>query len=182
MYRYRPAPEQRKYRAQILASGVSMPEALRAGDLLAAEWDVAADVWSVTSWSELNREGVEIEKEELRHPDRPARVPYVTQILGETHGPAVAVSDWMRAVPEQIRRWVPNTYVTLGTDGFGFSDTRPAARRFFNTDAESVVVAVLEGLANDGEIDKSVAAEAARRYKIDDVLAAPEQTSDPGVA
>ena len=88
----------------------------------------------------------------------------------------------MRAVPDQIRHWVPGTYVTLGTDGFGFSDTRPAARRFFNIDAESVVVAVLEGLARDGNIDESVAVEAARKYKIDDVMAAPKQTSDPGVA
>ena len=94
----------------------------------------------------------------------------------------VAVSDWMRAVPEQIRPWVPGTYVTLGTDGFGFSDTRPAARRYFNTDAESQVVAVLEALARDGEIDPSVPIAAARQYKIDDVQAAPEQTSDPGVA
>ena len=182
MYRYRPAPEKRSYQAQILASGVAMPEALRAAEMLADDWDVAADVWSVTSWNELNREGVGIQKEKLRHPDRPARVPYVTQMLDDTCGPAVAVSDWMRAVPEQIRPWVPSTYATLGTDGFGFSDTRPAARRYFNTDAESVVVAVLEGLANDGEIDKSVAVEAAGRYRIDDVLAAPEQTSDPGVA
>jgi pyruvate dehydrogenase E1 component len=182
MYRYHPAPERHSYTAQILASGVAMPSALKAAQMLARDWDVAADVWSVTSWNELNREGVEIEKEKLRYPDRPARVPYVTQMLGETSGPAVAVSDWMREVPEQIRPWVPNTYITLGTDGFGFSDTRPAARRYFNTDAESVVVAVLEGLANDGEIDQSVAVEAARRYKIDDVLAAPEQTSDPGVA
>ncbi len=182
IYRYRPAPEQRKHRAQILASGVSMPDALRAADLLAADWDVAADVWSVTSWGELNREGVDIEKETLRHPDHSPRVPYVTQVLGDASGPVVAVSDWMRAVPEQIRQWVPGTYVTLGTDGFGFSDTRPAARRFFNTDAESIAVAVLEGLARDGGIDKSVAVEAARRYQIDDVLAAPEQTSDPGVA
>jgi pyruvate dehydrogenase E1 component len=182
IYRYRPAPEQRKHRAQILASGVSMPDALRAADLLAVDWDVAADVWSVTSWGELNREGVEIEKETLRHPDHSPRVPYVTQALGDASGPVVAVSDWMRAVPEQIRRWVPGTYVTLGTDGFGFSDTRPAARRFFNTDAESIAVAVLEGLARDGNVDRSVATEAAHRYQIDDVLAAPEQTSDPGVA
>ena len=97
-------------------------------------------------------------------------------------GPVVAVSDWMRGVPEQIRPWVPGTYVTLGTDGFGFSDTRPAARRVFNTDAESQVVAVLEALARDGEIDPSVAVAAAREYRIDDVHAAPEQTSDPGVA
>ena len=182
IYRYRPAPEPRQYSAQILASGVSMPDALRAADLLAADWDVAADVWSVTSWGELNREGIEIEKERLRHPDHSPRVPYVTQALADARGPVVAVSDWMRAVSEQIRPWVPGTYITLGTDGFGFSDTRPAARRFFNTDAESIAVGVLEGLARDGEIDKSVAVEAARRYEIDDVLAAPEQTSDPGVA
>ena len=182
IYRYRPAPEQRKHRAQILASGVSVPDAVRAADLLAADWDVAADVWSVTSWGELNREGVEIEKETLRHPDHSPRVPYVTQALEDASGPVVAVSDWMRGVPEQIRQWVPGTYVTLGTDGFGFSDTRPAARRFLNTDAESIAVAVLEGLARDGDIDRSVTIEAARRYKIDDVLAAPEQTSDPGVA
>ena len=159
-----------------------MPEALRAADLLAAEWDVAADVWSVTSWGELNRDGVAVEKEPLRHPDKPAGTPYVTKVLADTAGPVVAVSDWMRAVPEQIRPWVPDTYVTLGTDGFGFSDTRPAARRYFNTDAESVVVAVLEALARDGEIDPSVAVAAAKQYQIDDVMAAPEQTSDPGVA
>ena len=94
----------------------------------------------------------------------------------------VAVSDWMRAVPEQIRPWVPGTYITLGTDGFGFSDTRPAARRYFNTDAESVVVAVLEGLARDGEIDPSVAIAAAKQYKIDDVFAAAVSYVDTGSA
>ena len=180
MYKYRSATEKRTNVAQILTSGVAMPEALRAADLLAGDWDVAADVWSVTSWGELNRDGVAVEKELLRHPDQPAAVPYVTSALESTAGPVVAVSDWMRAVPEQIRPWVPNTYVTLGTDGFGFSDTRPAARRYFNTDAESVVVAVLEALARDGEIDPSVAIAAAKEYRIDDVLAAPAQTSDPG--
>jgi pyruvate dehydrogenase E1 component len=150
--------------------------------MLAAEWDVAADVWSVTSWGELNRDGVNVEKARLRHPDQPAGTPYVTRALADASGPVVAVSDWMRAVPEQIRQWVPGTFVTLGTDGFGFSDTRPAARRYFNTDAESQVVAVLEALARDGEIDPSVPVAAARQYRIDDVMAAPEQTSDPGVA
>jgi pyruvate dehydrogenase E1 component len=159
---------------------VSMPAALHAADLLAQEWDVAADVWSVTSWGELNRDGVAIEKEQLRHPERPAGTPYITTALSEAEGPVVAVSDWMRAVPEQIRPWVPGTYVTLGADGFGFSDTRPAARRYFNTDAESVVVAVLEGLARDGNIDLAEAIKAAEKYQIDDVMAAPEQTSDPG--
>ena len=182
MYRFRAAPEKRSSVAQILASGVSMPDALRAADMLAERWDVAADVWSVTSWNELRRDGLDVEKQQLRHPDRQPRTPFVTEVLGRTAGPVVAVSDWMRAVPDQIRQWVPGTYVTLGTDGFGFSDTRPAARRYFNTDAESVVVAVLEALARDGEIDPSVAVAAAREYRIDDVLAAPEQTSDPGVA
>ena len=157
-----------------------MPAALKAADMLAANWGVAADVWSVTSWGELNRDGVSIETDRLRHPDRPAAVPYVTQALTGCGGPVVAVSDWMRAVPEQIRPWVPGTYLTLGTDGFGFSDTRPAARRYFNTDAESQVVAVLEALARDGVIDPSVPAAAARQYQIDDVTAAPEQAPDPG--
>jgi len=182
IYRYQKAAEPRAHTAQILASGVAMPEALRAAELLAAEWDVAADVWSVTSWGELNRDGVAVERERLRHPDREAAVPYVAQALADADGPVVAVSDWMRAVPEQIRPWVPGTFVTLGTDGFGFSDTRPAARRYFNTDAESVVVAVLAALARDGAIEASVPATAATRYEIDDVLAAPEQTSDSGVA
>jgi pyruvate dehydrogenase E1 component len=182
IYRYRTAPEGKSNSAQILVSGVGMPSALNAAEMLAEDWDVAADVWSVTSWGELNRDGVAVEKELLRYPDRPAGTPYVTKALADAAGPVVAVSDWMRAVPEQIRPWVPGTYITLGTDGFGFSDTRPAARRYYNTDAESVVVAVLAGLARDGNIDMSVAAEAARRYEIDDVLAAPEQTSDPGVA
>ncbi|KMO74548.1 pyruvate dehydrogenase (acetyl-transferring), homodimeric type [Mycolicibacterium obuense] len=182
IYRYQEASEKKSHRAQILVSGVGMPSALKAAEMLAEEWDVAADVWSVTSWGELNRDGVAIEKEALRHPDRPAGTPYVTQALADAEGPVVAVSDWMRAVPEQIRPWVPGTYITLGTDGFGFSDTRPAARRYYNTDAESITVAVLEGLARDGNIDMEKAVEAARKYEIDNVMAAPEQTSDPGVA
>jgi pyruvate dehydrogenase E1 component len=178
IYRYRKAAAARSNNARILASGVAMPSALQAAEMLAAEWDVAADVWSVTSWSELNRDGVAVEKERLRHPNRPAGLPYVAQVLSKARsdnaGPVIAVSDWMRAVPEQIRPWVPGTYVTLGTDGFGFSDTRPAARRYFNIDAASQVVAVLEALARDGRIDPSVPIAAARQYQIDVV-----QTSDP---
>jgi pyruvate dehydrogenase E1 component len=182
IYRFRAAKEERGSTAQILASGVSMPAALKAADLLADEWDVAAHVWSVTSWGELNRDGVALEKERLRHPDKSPGEAYITKVLADSRGPVVAVSDWMRAVPEQIRPWVPGTYLTLGTDGFGFSDTRPAARRYFNTDAESVVVAVLEALARDGEIDSSAATDAARKYKIDEVQAASGQGADAGEA
>ena len=183
MYRFRPAPEKRSNVAQILASGVAMPDALRAAEMLAERWDVAADVWSVTSWNELRRDGLEVEKRTTASPG-PAGADAVRHPDAGQHGAA----RWSRCrtgcarCPIRSGQWVPNTYVTLGTDGFGFSDTRPAARRYFNTDAESVVVAVLEALARDGEIDPSVAIAAAREYRIDDVLAAPEQTSDSGVA
>ena len=134
-------------RAQVLASGVAMPWALRAQELLASDWGVAADVWSATSWTELRRDALACESYNLLHPAAERRVPYVTSMLGDTAGPVVAVSDWMRAVPDQIARWVPGPYTSLGTDGFGFSDTRPAARRFFHVDAESITLAVLAELA-----------------------------------
>ncbi|EEN88601.1 pyruvate dehydrogenase (acetyl-transferring), homodimeric type [Rhodococcus erythropolis] len=169
-------------KAQILVSGVAMPEGLRAQKLLVDEWGVSADVWSVTSWGELRREGVECERQALLNPSEDAPVPFVTTALSSAQGPVVAASDWMRAVSDQIRQWVPGDYTTLGTDGFGFSDTRTAARRYFNVDAESIVVAVLIGLAKEGSIERSKAVEAASRYRIDDVNAAPEQTGDTGSA
>ena len=180
-YLYRKGADGKKFRASILVSGVTMGDALRAQDLLAQEWDTSADVYSVTSWSELARDGIAADREELRAPGE-ARTSYLTELLGDAQGPTVGVSDYMRGVQEQVRAYIPGTYLTLGADGFGFSDTRPAARRFFNIDAESIAVGVLLGLARDGEIDRSVAAQAADKYEITDVNAAPEQTSDPGVA
>ncbi|MFC9966668.1 MULTISPECIES: pyruvate dehydrogenase (acetyl-transferring), homodimeric type [Nocardia] len=165
-------------RAQILVSGVTVPAGLRAQQILAQEWDVAADVWSVTSFGELRKEAVEKEIHALKHPDADPGVAYVTEALASARGPVVAATDWMRAVPDQIRQWVPGDYITLGTDGFGFSDTRPAARRVFNVDAESIVVAVLEGLVKDGTFDKAKAVEAAAKYRIDDVSAAPKPSAD----
>ncbi|AUS77989.1 pyruvate dehydrogenase (acetyl-transferring), homodimeric type [Actinoalloteichus sp. AHMU CJ021] len=183
LYRYADAPAGEGLPAQILVSGVAMPWALRAQEILAEEYGVRAAVWSATSWSELRREAVETEKAALRDPGSSRHVPYVTKALqGASGGPVVAVSDWMRAVPDLIRPWVPTDMLTLGTDGFGFSDTRPAARRFFNVDAESIVVGTLLALARRGDLDYSVAAEAARRFQIDDVQAAGPQTSDPGSA
>ena len=160
-----------------------MPEALRAAELLADDWDVAADVWSVTSWNELNRDGV-ADREAAAAPSRPARghVRTSPRRWRTRRARSSRCRTGCGRCPSRSGRGCPGTYVTLGTDGFGFSDTRPAARRYYNTDAESVAVAVLEGLARDGNIDQSVAVEAAGRYQIDDVMAAPEQTSDPGVA
>ncbi len=154
-------------RAQLLASGVAMPWALKAQRLLAEDWGVAADVWSVTSWTELRRDALACESHNMLHPGEETRVPYVTTALDGAPGPVVAVSDWIRAVPDQISRWVPASYTSLGTDGFGFSDTRPAARRFFHVDAESIVLAVLSQLARSGEADRSLPAQAIGRYKLD---------------
>ncbi|MFJ8824759.1 pyruvate dehydrogenase (acetyl-transferring), homodimeric type [Streptomyces sp. NPDC102467] len=163
--------------AQIMASGVGVPWALEAQRILAQDWDVRADVWSATSWNELRREAVDVERHNLLHPEEEQRTPYVTQKLSGAQGPFVAVSDWMRAVPDQISRWVPGTYQSLGADGFGFADTRGAARRFFHIDAQSVVVAVLTELAREGKVDRSVLKQAIDRYQLLDVASA-----DPGAA
>ncbi|BCB84124.1 pyruvate dehydrogenase (acetyl-transferring), homodimeric type [Phytohabitans suffuscus] len=173
IYRYSPAPNVDGPKAQILASGTGMQWALKAQQLLAQDWGVAADVWSVTSWTELRRDAVQSEEYNLLNPGSPARTPYVKAKLAEAPGPVVAVSDWMRAVPDLISRWVPGDYTSLGTDGFGLSDTRHALRRHFHIDAESIAVATLRQLAVRGEIPAAVPAEAAKKYAIDDVNAAP---------
>ncbi|NYJ74355.1 pyruvate dehydrogenase (acetyl-transferring), homodimeric type [Allobranchiibius huperziae] len=158
-------------RVQLLASGVGVPWALEAQQLLKDDFGVVADVWSVTSWNELRRDGLDCDEHAFLHPDEERRVPYVTKRLQDAPGPVVAVSDWMRAVQDQIRQWVPGDYVTLGADGFGFSDTRQAARRFFHIDGPSMAVRALQALADRGEIDASRAREAAERYKLLDVTA-----------
>ncbi len=182
LYRYQVSPGQDGPHAQLLASGVAMPWAIDAQRILAEEWGVRADVWSATSYSELRREAVEVERENLLHPENEPRVPYVTKVLSESTGPVVAVSDWMKAVPDLIRPYVPTDMHTLGTDGFGFSDTRPAARRHFLVDTESIVVATLAALAKRGEIDPALVVKAAQQYRIDDVGAAGPSTGDAGLA
>ena len=173
MYRYSPSRgEEGRPQSQILASGVAVPWALDAQRLLGEQWGVDADVWSVTSWNELRRDAIQSEEAALLEPDSPPRVPYVTSALADVAGPIVAVSDFMRAVPDQVSRWVPRDYTSLGTDGFGFADTRGAARRFFHVDAQSIVVAVLEQLARRGEIKAEAPREAFDRYRLLDVNAA----------
>ncbi|WP_417562475.1 pyruvate dehydrogenase (acetyl-transferring), homodimeric type [Microbacterium sp.] len=158
-------------RAQLLASGVGVPWALEAQQLLRDDWGVAADVWSVTSWSELRRDGLAVDEHNFLHPDQRPRTAYLTQKLQDAPGPFVAVSDFMHAVQDQIRPWVPGRYATLGADGFGFSDTRPAARRFFKIDGPSLVVRTLQALADDGAVDRSLAAQAIEKYRLYDVTA-----------
>jgi pyruvate dehydrogenase E1 component len=176
LYRFKRS-ESGTHPAQILASGVAVPWALEAQRMLAEDWDVRADVWSATSWNELRRDAVAAEEHNLLHPEEEQHVPFVTRKLADVEGPKVAVSDWMRAVPDQIARWVPGTYQSLGADGFGFADTRGAARRFFHIDAESIVLGVLTELAKDGKVDRSLLKQAIDRYQLLDVAAA-----DPGPA
>jgi pyruvate dehydrogenase E1 component len=166
-----PAEAPNPPRVQLLASGVAFPWVTEAQRLLAEDWGVAADTWSVTSWNELARDAVDVEEWNLLHPSEPPRVPYVSDKLKEVEGPVVAVTDYMRAVPYQIAKWVPTDYYVLGTDGFGFADTRPAARRFFHVDAQSVVVQALQALADRGEVKRETVQEAFDRYRIDDPTA-----------
>jgi len=158
-------------RAQLLASGVGVPWALEAQELLANDWGVAADVWSVTSWNELRRDGLAADEQEFLRPDEERRVPWVMQCLQDAEGPVLAVSDYMRAVQDQIREWVPGEYVTLGADGFGFSDTRPAARRYFHIDGPSMAVRALQVLAKQGKVPADTPRQAAEKYRLHDVTA-----------
>ncbi|MFP3460324.1 pyruvate dehydrogenase (acetyl-transferring), homodimeric type, partial [Arthrobacter globiformis] len=153
-------------KSQILASGVSVPWALEAQRILAEDWGVSADVWSVTSWNELRRDGLAAEEEAFLNPGRDARQPFVTKQLEGAQGPVVAVSDYMKAIPDQIRQFIPNEFATLGADGFGFSDTRAAARRFFKNDIHSVVVKTLQLLAAKGQVDGQAPAQAIEKYRL----------------
>jgi pyruvate dehydrogenase E1 component len=133
---------------------------------------VAADVWSVTSWNELRRDGLAVDRHNLLHPDDDQRTAYVSQRLEGRPGPVVAVSDYMRAVQDQIRDWVPGDFVSLGTDGWGMSDTRGALRRHFLVDAESITVQTLARLAAAGQVDRQRLSEAIDRYQLDNPAAA----------
>ena len=152
--------------AQVLASGISVITALAAQELLRTDWGVDIDVWSVTSWNELRRNALEADQHALLHPEEEPQTPFVTQALAAATGPVVAVSDWMRAIPDQISRWVPQDWSSLGTDGFGRSDTRAALRRHFHIDAESIAVAVLEQLARRGDVAHEVPGKAIERYRL----------------
>ena len=178
LYRYRPAPEPEGNgeapRAQILASGTAMQAALRAQELLAQDWAVAADVWSATSWNELRRDALARDRDAMLTPEQPHEQPWVSRALDGAPGPVVAVSDYLRAVPDQIAQWVPSAdYSSLGTDGFGRSDTRAALRRHFRVDGPWVAVAVLTELARRGEVKPGSVTEAIRRYRLGD-----ERTAD----
>ena len=171
MYLYSPATKKGKNEVNLLASGVALNWALKAQRLLQDDFGISADVWSVTSWNELRRDGLETDRHNLLNPSD-QRKAYVTKKLEVFDSPVIAVSDFMRAVQDQIAPWVPQDFYSLGTDGFGLSDTRGALRRHFKVDAESIVVATLAQLAKNGEIKSKVVREAIEKYQLEDVTAA----------
>ena len=173
LYRFRRAEGKGKLKAQILASGPILRQALRAQEILADRFYVLADVWSATSYKLLRNEALNVQRWNMLHPAEPRRVSYVEEILKPETGPFVAVSDYMKLVPDQIAPWVPGGLMTLGTDGFGRSDTRPALRRFFEIDAESIVVSTLYALAGRGQYEPSAVAKAIAELGIDPEKAFP---------
>nr|WP_313279342.1 pyruvate dehydrogenase (acetyl-transferring), homodimeric type [Timonella senegalensis] len=158
-------------RANILASGVGVPWALEAQELLSNDWGVQADVYSVTSWNELRRDGLAADQHNFLHPEQPAREAYLTAKLKDAQGPFIATSDFDHLVQDQVRQWIPGDYAVLGADGFGFSDTRAAARRYFKIDGPSVVVRTLQELARRGEVSPDLQAQAIAKYDLHNVNA-----------
>ena len=151
MYKCRPtALPDRPLRAQLLGSGSILNEVIKAQQILAEQFDVAADVWSVTSYKELRRDALDAERYTLLHPGEEPRTPYVTRCLQDEPGVIVAASDYMKALPDLVGQWMPRRLISLGTDGYGRSSSRAALRDFFEVDARFVALAALSGLAREG--------------------------------
>jgi pyruvate dehydrogenase E1 component len=174
MYPLREAAKRsRKPVVQLMGSGTILREVIAAADLLEQDFGVLSDVWSVTSFTELRRDGLDVERWNMLHPEAEPRVAYVSQQLAGRRGPVVASTDYLRAVPDQIRQWVAGpggrqrSYRTLGTDGYGRSDFRTALRRFFEVDRHYVAVAALTELADAGTVDRELVARAIKKYEID---------------
>jgi pyruvate dehydrogenase E1 component len=173
LYRFEPAPEGPRRRATVLFSGTAQGAAREAQQLLAADHDVAVELWSATSYKALREDALSAERWNRLHPTDTPRTPYVTEMLSTAEGPVVAVTDYMKMVPDQVARWVPAPFVPLGTDGYGRSDTSANLRRHFETDAAHVVVAVLESLARADEAKPEEVADAIARYGLDAELPDP---------
>ena len=176
IHRVSVGPESIK-KAQILASGVALPWAYEAQKLLMEDWNVSADIWSVTSWTELRRDALAKDEQKFLNPGSSVSLPFVTNKLAGAPGPFLGVSDYMHQVPDQIRKWIPGEYATLGADGFGFSDTRAAARRHFKIDGPSIAVRILQQLASRGEVSADAPQQAIDKYRLLDVTAGTSGTA-----
>ena len=167
LYKLEKGPEGKKHKAHLLGSGTILQQALKAQEILAEKYDVSCDVWSATSFRRLRHEAINCERWNMLNPEQAPRKSYLEMILENEKGSFIAVSDNMRIVSEQITRWVPGGLTTLGTDGFGRSDTRENLRRFFEVDAEMSVIGVLYALVKQGVLDKSVIKKAIQDLKVD---------------
>ncbi len=159
--------KRKKDRVQLLGSGTILREVMAAADLLDQDWGVAADVWSVTSFNELRRDGLDAERWNMMHPTRKPRIPFVTKQFEGVDGPIVAATDYIRAYADQIRPYLGQHYVTLGTDGYGRSDMRSQLRKFFEVNRYYVAVAALKSLADEGKLDRAIVGKAIKKYRID---------------
>jgi len=174
MYKFKPADKPNaKYHAQLFGSGAILNEVLKAQDILEERYDVAADVWSVTSYKELRRDGLDVERWNMLNPAEEPRIPYVSQCLKEAPGVFVAASDYVKTLPDSISRWLPRPLLSLGTDGYGRSESRSALRDFFEVDARYVTLATLAALAREGEIAFDDVSEAMHDLEIDPAKANP---------
>jgi pyruvate dehydrogenase E1 component len=167
LYLFRPAPEKLPLHVQLFGSGSIMQCILKAQNLLLEKFRVSADVWSATSYQQLRRDALAADRWNRLHPDADTQIPYVVKTLDNISGPIVAANDFIKAVPDMIRPWIGQRYVTLGTDGFGRSDTREALRRFFEVDAEHIAVAALHALSQEGKVSKQTVAQAIREFNLD---------------
>jgi pyruvate dehydrogenase E1 component len=158
---------QGKIRAQLMGSGTILREVIAAAELLFKDFGVPTDVWSVTSFNELRRNALEVERWNQLHPDKKARTNYIEQCFGSRPGPYIAATDYMKIISDQIQRWVPGRFVSLGTDGYGRSDGREALRQHFEVDKRYIVVTALKALADDGALDQKTVAKAIEKYDID---------------
>jgi pyruvate dehydrogenase E1 component len=177
LYRFEAAPPEPSKRATILFSGTAWRAAAEAREELATHFDVGAELWSATSYKSLREDALSTERWNRLHPSHSARTPWVTETLSDAEGPYVAVTDFTKAVPDSISRWVPGSFEVLGTDGFGRSDTREALRRHFEVDAPHIVVAVLHALAVEGQVKESLVSKAIRRYQLDVDVGDPRTAS-----
>ncbi len=174
MYKYRASQNKKsKLRAQILGSGAILREALKAQEILDEKYGLAADVWSVTSYKALYNDGINTERWNLLHPTEKPRVPYVSQCLGDAPGVLIAATDYLKALPNLVSKWVPRRLAALGTDGFGRSDGREALRNFFEVDARFIALATLYELLRDGKIETAVVEKAIKDLEIDTEKANP---------
>ena len=170
LYRFAAAPDiagGAKARVRLVGSGSILPQVIAARDLLAERFGIASEVYSATSFQQLRHEALEVDRWNRLNPDQPARVPYVSAVLGRDGGPIVAATDWIRTLPDMVAPWIEAPYLTLGTDGYGRSDTREALRRHFDVDPPSIAAAALSGLARSGGWDPAAAASAIRELGVE---------------